>query len=67
MAMRREAGVQDDLVVTWAEIPRSPGHAFYDRLQTLLKDAGFDGFVENVCKSYYAPRLGAPVWSRASG
>jgi len=60
MAMRREAGVQDDLVASWAEIPRSPGHAFYDRLQTLLKDAGFDVFVEDVCKPYYAPRLGAP-------
>jgi hypothetical protein len=30
MAMRRETGVQDDLVATWAEMPRSPGHAFYD-------------------------------------
>jgi transposase len=60
MAMRREAGAQDDLVATWAEIPRSPGHAFYDRLQTLLKEAGFDVFVEDVCKPYYAARMGAP-------
>ena len=60
MAMRREAGVQDDLVATWAEMPRSPGHAFYDRLQALLKEAGFDLFVEDICKPYYAPRIGAP-------
>src|ERR1700686_4382967 len=60
MAMRREAGAQDDLVATWAEIPRSPGHAFYDRLQTLLKEAGFDVFVEDICKPYYAARMGAP-------
>jgi len=60
MAMRRETGVQDDLVATWAEIPRSPGHAFYDCLQILLKDAGFDVFVEDVCKPYYAARMGAP-------
>ena len=60
MAMRRETGVQDDLVASWAEIPRSPGHAFYDRLQTLLKEAGFDVFVEDTCKPYYAARLGAP-------
>jgi transposase len=26
----------------------------------LLKDAGFDVFVEDVCKPYYAPRMGAP-------
>ena len=47
-------------MATWAEMPRSPGHAFYDRLQDLLREAGFDAFVEGVCKPYYAPRMGAP-------
>jgi len=60
MAMRREGEVQGDLVMTWAEMPRSPGHAFYDRLQDLLAEAGFDAFVETICKPYYAPRMGAP-------
>jgi transposase len=60
MAMRRSGAVQDDLMATWAEMPRSPGHAFYDRLQELLREAGFDVFVEQVCKPYYAPRMGAP-------
>src|SRR5271166_7007082 len=60
MAMRRESEVQGDLVVTWAEMPRSPGHAFYDKLQRLLAEAGFDAFVEETCKPYYAPRMGAP-------
>ena len=60
MAMRRETGAQGDLVVTWAEMPRSPGHAFYDRLQELLREAGFDAFVEQVCKPYYAAKMGAP-------
>jgi transposase len=60
MAMRRETGVQGDLLVTWSEMPRSPGHAFYDKLQNLLIEAGFDAFVEEVCKPYYAPRMGAP-------
>ena len=60
MAMRRETGVQGDLVATWAEMPRSPGHAFYDKLQKLLTEAGFDGFVEEICAPYYAPRMGAP-------
>src|SRR5260370_10155792 len=60
MAMTGEAEVQGDLVVAWAEMPRSPGHAFYDRLQTLLIEAGLDGFVETTCKPFYAPRLGAP-------
>ena len=42
MAMGRSDAVQDDLMATWAEMPRSPGHAFYDRLQELLSAAGFD-------------------------
>ncbi len=60
MAMGRSEGVQGDLTATWAELPRSPGHAFYDRLQELLRGAGFDAFVEGVCRPYYAPRMGAP-------
>ena len=60
MAMGRSDAVQDDLMATWGEMPRSPGHAFYDRLQDLFREAGFDAFVEGVCKPYYAPRMGAP-------
>jgi len=60
MAMGRSGALQDDLMATWAEMPRSPGHAFYDRLQDLLSEAGFDAFVEGVCKPHYAPRMGAP-------
>jgi len=58
--MRRETEVQADLVVTWSEMPRSPGHAFYDKLDDLLTEAGFDAFVESTCKPFYAPRMGAP-------
>lgn len=60
MAMRRDGEAQPDLIVSWADVPRSPGHAFYDRLQKLLVDAGFDRFVEESCEAYYAPRMGAP-------
>jgi transposase len=60
MAMGRSDGVQDELMATWAEMPRSPGHAFYDRLQDLLREASFDAFVEEVCKPYYAAKMGAP-------
>src|SRR5829696_7062538 len=60
MAMGREGGRQGDLIVTWAEMPRSPGHVFYDRLQEVLMAGGFDLFVETVCQPYYAPKMGAP-------
>ena len=48
------------MMVTWAEMPRSPGHAFYDRLQAELIKAGFDGFVEDLCVPLYAARRGRP-------
>jgi len=58
--MGRESDRQGDLIVTWAEMPRSPGHVFYDRLQEVLMAGGFDLFVERVCQPYYAPKMGAP-------
>ena len=60
MAMGRESDRQNDLMVSWAEMPRSPGHVFYDRLQEVLIAGGFDGFVETACQPYYAPKMGAP-------
>ena len=59
MAMGRSEVVQDDLMATWAEMPRSPGHAFYDRLQDLLREAGFDAFVEG-----RASRITRRGWAR---
>ncbi len=60
MAMGRQGDRQGDLMVTWSEMPRSPGHVFYDRLQQVLVGAGFDGFVEDACRAYYAGTMGAP-------
>ena len=58
MAMGRQSERQGDLMVTWSDLPRSPGHVFYDRLQQVLVDAGFDGFVETACKPYYSETMG---------
>jgi transposase len=41
-------------------MPRSPGDVFCDRWQELLPEAGFDVFVEETCKPFYAPKMGAP-------
>ena len=60
MALGRQGERQADLVVGWAELPRSPGHAFYDRLQAILIEAGFDGFAEQQCAPYYASKRGRP-------
>ena len=60
MAMEQQKDRQGDLMVSWSEMPRSPGHVFYDRLQLVLIEGGFDGFAEAVCQPYYAARMGAP-------
>ena len=60
MAMGRQKDGQGDLMVSWSEIPRSPGHVFYDRLQSVLIEGGFDAFAEASCRPYYAVRMGAP-------
>jgi len=60
MALGRQGGRPSDLMVGWAELPRSPGHAFYDRLQAVLIEAGFDGFAEGRCAPYYASKRGRP-------
>ena len=60
MALGRQGERQADLMVGWAELPRSPGHAFYDRLQAVLVGAGFDGFAEKECAAYYAGKRGRP-------
>jgi transposase len=60
MSMGRQGDRQCDLLVSWSELPRSPGHAFYDRLQSVLVESGFDDFTEATCKPYYAAKMGAP-------
>ena len=60
MALGRQRVLQSEMLVTWAEMPRSPGHVFYDRLQAELVAAGFDGFVEGLCVPHYAARRGRP-------
>ena len=36
MALGRQKERQTDLMLSWAELPRSPGHAFYEGLQAVL-------------------------------
>src|ERR687897_2992665 len=60
MALGRQGERQSDLIVGWAERPGSRGHAFYDRLQAVLIEAGFDGFAEGRCAPYYASKRGRP-------
>jgi transposase len=60
MAMGRQGPRQGEMLVTFDELPKSPGHVFYDRLQTVLAEARFDAFVEALCRPCYAAVMGAP-------
>src|SRR6476660_3147480 len=60
MALGRQGERQADVMIGWAELPRSPGHAFYDRLQAVLIEAGLDRFAEAQCRPYYAEKRGRP-------
>src|SRR5436305_10487502 len=60
MALGRQRERQSDILVSGAKLPRSPGHAFYDKLETVLIASDFDRFVEMQCASEYAPRHGRP-------
>lgn len=57
---RRRSSHQGELFVTSADLPQSPGHAFYDRLNRLLAEADFDRFVEDLCRPHYADEVGRP-------
>ena len=51
---------QAPLWIAASDLPVSPGHPFYTRLNALLDADGFDTFVENACRAFYAPVLGRP-------
>src|ERR1700719_4309252 len=60
MAMGTRQSEQGSLWVATAELPKSPGHPFYTRLNALLDAADFDRFVEGECVRFYAPVMGRP-------
>jgi transposase len=55
---RRKAEKQADLWVPTTELPRSPGHVFYEKLNRLLAEADFDRHVEDLCQEHYADGIG---------
>jgi len=60
MALGRRKQEQQEAWVATTELPTSPGHPFYRKLNGLLAEAGFDAWVEELCASNYAESLGRP-------
>jgi transposase len=59
MGTRKKRGWQEPL---WygSELPVALGHPFYNRLNELLDQVGFDRFCEDACAGFYHARLGRP-------
>jgi len=60
MALGKRKRDQQDLWVATCDLPKSPGHPFYSKLNRLLDEAEFDPFVEDMCKQYYKDGPGRP-------
>ena len=43
-----------------SEVARAPGHPFYEALNGVLKQAGFDAYCEERCRKFYHEKLGRP-------
>jgi transposase len=54
-----ESSDQLEWVMT-CDLPKSPGHPFYRKLNEVLRESGFDRFCEELCAPYYAEKMGRP-------
>lgn len=61
MAMgRRPVVVQGEFWIPTDTLRKAPGHPFYERLNRVLDQAGFDRFCESACEKFYAAKMGRP-------
>src|SRR6202166_3793801 len=61
MGTRKNRKRQEDFWVVRSEIVGTPAHAFYDRLNQVLKQHHLDRNVESLCRRYYTGPLGRPT------
>jgi transposase len=60
MSMGTRETDQPPLWIAASDLPASPGHPFYERLNAILDAHGFDRFVEAQCRRFYARVMGRP-------
>ena len=61
MSMKSQSqGCQETLWIAHDAIAESPGHPFYEELERVLREEGFDKFTEGECAPYYAKKQGRP-------
>ena len=60
MALGRRKNEQQGLWIATTELPKSPGHPFYQKLNDVLAEAQFDRWIEKRCEPFYAAKIGRP-------
>src|SRR5438093_5330864 len=57
---KRKRDRQPAMWVPTTDLPTAASHAFYTRLNQLLRQHGFDDFAEAQCATLYAETMGRP-------
>src|SRR4030081_118311 len=60
MGLRKKRVRQEGLWTPPAALPMSASHPFYERLNQILDEKKFDGYVETICEVFYAGEVGRP-------
>src|SRR2546427_1659835 len=60
MGTHEEHKQQEELWIPCTALPQGASHPFYQRLNQLLEENGFDAWVEGRCQRFYAAKLGRP-------
>ena len=57
---RTRGGQKQEEMFYASEMAEAPGHPFYQRLNKVLNEAGFDAYCEERCREFYHQKLGRP-------
>jgi transposase len=60
MGKRKRGGGQSTIWIATNDLPTTSAHPFYERLNRILDQAGFDAHVEELCARFYAETMGRP-------
>jgi transposase len=60
MGRKEQHRRQEELWIAHTDLPRTVGHPFYEQLNRLLEEHGFDEYVEQQCAPFYAEKMGRP-------
>ena len=55
---KRQRSTQNSMFIPTTSLARSSSHGFYERLNRVLGESGFDDFVEDLCAPYYVEGKG---------